>query len=302
MVAQEGQTKALLALGAAVLLWASSFVALKFAFQRFDPMVVIFGRMLVASLCFLVVFKNLRKIDYRPGDWKLILFMAICEPGFYFIFEALALTYTDASQAGMICALLPLMVAVAARFILGEPLTRRMVFGFGLAIVGAILLSAVAESTATASDPMLGNFLEFLAMVCACGYMISLKKLTPRYNPWFLTMMQAFVGAGFYFPLLFLPSTTLPTSFDLTGLATIFYLGLFVTIMAYGLYNYGMSKTPTAQASAFINLIPVITLVMGMVILGERLNWMQYIASGLVIAGVYVSQGKSKKKNRPTAQ
>ena len=34
----------------AMLLWASSFIALKIAFRDFDPMVVIFGRMLVASL------------------------------------------------------------------------------------------------------------------------------------------------------------------------------------------------------------------------------------------------------------
>jgi drug/metabolite transporter (DMT)-like permease len=296
MVVMEEKTKALLALWGAVLLWSSSFIALKFAFQRFDPMVVIFGRMFVASICFLVVFKNLSKVDYQPGDWKLLLFMGVCEPGFYFIFEALSLTYTDASQAGMICALLPLMVAVAARFTLGEPLTRRTVTGFSLAIVGAVILSAVADSTETASNPTLGNFLEFLAMICACGYMITLKKLTPRYNPWFLTMVQAFVGAGFYFPLLFLPSTTLPTSFDLTGFATIFYLGLFVTILAYGLYNYGMSKIPAAQASSFINLIPVITLIMGMAILGERLNWMQYAASVLVIVGVYVSQDRSAKR------
>jgi len=295
MVATEGKTKAFIALGAGVFLWASSFIALKIAFKTFDPMVVIFGRMLVASLCFLAVFKSLKKIDYRPGDWKLIAFMGICEPGLYFIFEALALTYTDASQAGVICALLPLMVAVAARFILGDPLSSRTIAGFGLAIAGAITLSISAESTETASNPTLGNTLEFLAMICACGYMITFKKLTPRYTPWFLTMVQAFVGAVFYFPLLFLPSTTLPASFDLTGLASIFYLGVFVTIMAYGLYNYGMSKVPAAQASAFINLIPVITLVMGMAFLGERLNWMQYIASVVVIAGVFVSQDRSTK-------
>ncbi|MCJ2163088.1 MULTISPECIES: DMT family transporter [unclassified Pseudodesulfovibrio] len=299
MALVEGKTKALLALWAAVLLWSSSFIALKFAFQKFDPMVVIFGRMFVASLGFMLVFKTLRHIDYRPGDWKLLAFMGICEPGFYFIFEALSLSYTDASQAGMICALLPLMVAVAARLTLNEPLTKRTVAGFGLAIVGAVVLSAVAESTETASNPVLGNFLEFLAMICACGYMIAFKKLSPRYNPWFLTMIQAFIGAVFYFPLLFLPSTTLPTTIDLAGLATIFYLGIFVTIFAYGMYNYGMSKISAGQASSFINLIPVITLIMGMVILGERLNWMQYAASALVIAGVFISQDRAPRKRQP---
>jgi drug/metabolite transporter (DMT)-like permease len=199
----------------------------------------------------------------------------------------------------MICALLPLMVAVAARLTLNEPLTRRTVIGFGLAIIGAVALSAVAESTETASNPVLGNFLEFLAMICACGYMIAFKKLSPRYNPWFLTMIQAFVGAVFYFPLLFLPSTTLPPTIDLAGLATIFYLGIFVTILAYGMYNYGMSKIPAGQASSFINLIPVITLIMGMVMLGERLNWMQYAASALVIVGVFISQDRTARKKLP---
>lgn len=289
---QEGKIKAFVALAAGVFLWASSFIVLKIAFQRFDPMVVIFGRMFVASICFLLVIKSFKNINYQPGDLKLLLFMGICEPGFYFIFEALALTYTDASQAGMICALLPLMVAVAARVVLGEPLSRRTAAGFSLAIIGAIALSAAADTTETATNPILGNFLEFMAMVCACGYMITMKKLTPRYNPWFLTMVQAFVGAVFYFPLLFLPSTELPTTFDLTGIGSILYLGIFVTIMAYGLYNYGMSKIPSAQASSFVNLIPVMTLAMGWLLLDERLNWIQYAASVIVIVGVYVSQDR----------
>ena len=255
-------------------------------------MVVIFGRMFIASLCFLLVFKSLKNIDYRPGDWKLLLFMGVCEPGFYFIFEALSLTYTDASQAGMICALLPLLVAIAARFTLGERISRKTLSGFSLAIIGAVLLSIAATSTETAPNPALGNFLEFLAMICATGYMISLKKLTPRYNPWFLTMIQAFIGTFFYFPLLFLPTTTLPTTIDPVGIATIVYLGIFVTIMAYGLYNYGMSKIPASQASSFVNLIPVITLFFGWLLLNERLNWIQYAASGIVLAGVYLSQDK----------
>lgn len=297
MTIKGGKSMALVALWAAVFLWASSFIALKFAFRTFDPMVVIFGRMFVASACFMFVFSKLKqKITYKPGDWKLLAFMGICEPGLYFVFEALALSYTDAAQAGMICALLPLMVGVTAWMVLGEKLTKRMLAGFALAIIGAIALSLGAETTATASNPMLGNFLEFMAMVCACGYIITLKYLSPRYGPWFLTMIQAFIGAIFYFPLLFLPTTTLPTTFDPLGLGSIIYLGIFVTILAYGSYNYGVSKVPASQATAFINLIPAITLIMSMVILDERLNWIQYAACAVVIAGVYISQDKSKEE------
>ena len=167
----------------------------------------------------------------------------------------------------------------------------------GESAIGAVVLSTAAETTETAPYPLLGNFLEFLAMICAAGYMITLKKLTPRYNSWFLTMVQAFIGTIFFFPLLFIPTTILPTAFPMMGVAAVVYLGFFVTIGGYGLYNYGMSKVPTSQASSFINLIPVITLILGMIILGERLNLIQYIASVVVIAGVYISQDRQPKES-----
>lgn len=291
----NGNPLAFIALMSAVLLWASSFPALKLAFEIYDPMVVIFGRMVVASFCFLLVIRNFRDVNYQPGDWKKLLFMAVCEPGLYFVFEAMALENTEASQAGMICAMLPLMVAVAARFYLKEPFSRKTATGFGLAVVGAVVLSLAAEAKGNAPNPMLGNFYEFMAMVCATGYMITLKGLTARYSPWFLTMIQAFVGSLFFFPLLFLPTTAPPAGFDLFGVGAIVYLGVFVTIGGYGLYNVGMSKIPTAQASAFINLIPVFTLLLSWLILDETLNMIQYAASALVLVGVWYSQDTKKK-------
>lgn len=297
MTFQDGKPFAFIALLSAVLLWASSFPVLKLAFEVYDPMVVIFGRMFVASCCFLLVIRNFRSIDYRKGDWKKLLFMAVCEPGLYFVFEAMAVENSEASQAGMICAMLPLMVAVGARFCLKEPFSRKTAMGFGLAVVGAIILSLAAEAKGNAPNPMLGNFLEFMAMVCATGYMITLKNLSSRYSPWFLTMVQAFVGTIFFFPLLFLPGTAPPAGFDLFGAGAILYLGVFVTIGGYGLYNVGMSKIPAAQASAFINLIPVFTLLLSWIILGETLNPTQYAACALVLVGVWYSQDNSAKNN-----
>ncbi|GAB7022338.1 DMT family transporter [Salidesulfovibrio brasiliensis] len=287
---------AYLALLGGVTLWASSFVALKYGFRAYDPMVIIFGRMLVASLCFLLVIRNFRNVQYRAGDWKPLLFMGVCEPGLYFVFESLALTYTDASQAGMICAMVPILVAIPAAIFLQERISRRTLIGFALAIFGAVVLSLDAEASESAPNPMLGNFLEFVAMCCATGYMITLKRLSPRYGPWFLTMIQAFIGCVFFFPLLFLPTTELPTAFDPVGVASILYLGVFVTLAAYGLYNVGMSQVPANQASAFVNLIPVITLFLSWMFLGERLTVIQYAASALVLTGVWVSQDKQKDK------
>lgn len=281
-----------IALLAAMLLWASSFVALKLAFQAYAPMFVIFGRMGVGSICFLFLFKRLRNFHYQRGDLRYLFFLALCEPCLYFTFEAKALELTAASQAGMVTAMLPLLVGIAAHFLLKEHVTRRTYAGFILAIAGVVLLSAGARVSESAPNPVLGNFLEFVAMVCATGYTITLKHLSPRYSPLFITAFQAFVGSVFFLPFVLFTPGTIPTTFAPVGVLSILYLGVFVTLGAYGLYNFGVSRIPASQASAFINLIPVFTVVLGWIILSERFTPLQYEACALVFAGVLLSQDK----------
>ncbi len=284
----------------AMVLWSSSFIALKLAFRSFDPMIVIFGRMAVASCCFLLFLNRFGKIDYRRGDWKPILFMTLCEPCLYFLFEAHALTNTSAAQAGMICALLPLMVAVGARIFLKEGISARTWSGFLLAISGAVWLSISGTATDEAPNPALGNLLEFLAMVCATGYIITLKRLTARYSPILLTALQALAGTVFFLPILFLPATAWPTQLDGHGIMAIVYLGAFVTMGAYGCYNFGISRIPASQASAFVNLIPVFTVILGRLILNERFTPLQYPAAALIFIGIFLSQEFGRRS--PAAQ
>ena len=273
-----------------MVLWASSFIALKIAFQGFAPMIVIWGRMIVGSFCFLFFFKQLRRVNYRKGDLKYLLFMAFCEPCIYFTFEAKALQLTSASQAGMITSMMPLLVAVGASLFLKEKVSARTLSGLILAILGACWLSLGAEITSDAPDPMFGNFLEFLAMVAASGYTLTLKHLSSRYSALFLTAVQSWTGAFFFSLFLFSPEIEFPTSPALQPLAAIIYLGAGITLGAYLLFNYGVSRIPASQASAYVNLIPVFAVILGFIVLGERFTWQQYLAAPLVFLGVYISQ------------
>lgn len=116
-----------------------------------------------------------------------------------------------------------------------------------------------------------------------------LKHLSGRYSPFLLTAMVAFVGTLFFLPMALL-SAPLPTSVSLMGLGAIAYLGIVVTVGAYGLYNFGVSRLPASQASGFTNLIPVFTLLFAILLLGESLNTLQMLAATLVFAGVLLSQ------------
>lgn len=270
-------------------LWGSSFIALKLAFTELPPMWVIFGRMALGSLVFLLAWRWRGRIEYRAGDWKYLLGLAACEPCLYFIFEALALQRTSASQAGMITALLPLLVAVGAYLTLRERITRTTLAGFLLAVVGAVWLSLAGDADEHAPAPLWGNFFEFLAMLCATGYTLLLKHLSSRYSAFALTALQAFVGSLFFLPLA-LFNAGLPAEISAQGWGSVVYLGIVVTVGAYGLYNFGVGRLPASQASGFTNLIPVFTLLMAVLFLGERLNAWQLLAVGLVFIGVGLSQ------------
>jgi len=289
----------IITLVSAMLLWASSFVALKIAFQGYHPMQVIFGRMFIASLFFLPFIPSFRKLTWRKQDLKYLLIMAICEPCLYFIFEAKALELTSASQAGMITAIMPLLVAILAWAWLKEQVSRQTLAGFFIAISGACWLSLASESSSNAPNPLLGNFYEFVAMACAAGYTVSLKHLSSNYPSLFLTAVQAFLGSLFFFPFLLVPGIGFPGHWQATPALAVIYLGTFVTFGAYGCYNYSVSHIPASQAAGYVNLIPVFGVILGMLILGDRLNFAQLLACGLVFCGVWLSSQRKKPLVQP---
>lgn len=279
----------------AMMVWASSFIALKFSIGPFGPMSVIFGRMVIASICFLYFLKQFLKLKFTKDDIKYIGIMVLFEPCLYFIFEAKALQYTTASQAGMITSMMPLMTAIAAGIILKEIITKKLILGSSLAVIGAIWLSLEANVEANASNPLLGNFLEFLAMICGAGYAISIRYLSEKFSAIFLTAIQAFIGAIFFLPFAIWEYFYVPMNITLEASLSILYLGVIVTLGGYGLFNYALSRVEASKASVYINLIPVFAVVLAYIFLGERLSFIQLIASSLILLGVFISQMPTEK-------
>jgi len=241
----------------AMLLWGSSFVAMKYAFVSLHPMIVIFCHMAVAALCFL---------PFVPSFFRMGL-----------------------SRQH----LLPLLVAVMSGLFLAERMSHKTVIGFIIAAVGALWLSMAGPASEQAPNPLLENLLEFMVMVSATGYIILMKYLSRTLPVLFLTAMQAFIGTLFFGPLLLLPAVQFPQSLSLPAILSVLYLGIFVTVGAYGLYNFALSRVPANQAAAFINLIPVWTLIFGFVLLDERLSAPQLAACAVVFSGVFLCKNST---------
>lgn len=290
---------ALIALTVATLLWGSSFIAMKIAMRGFSPLLVVFCRMALATIVFGLLWRRLGGLRAAKGDRLPLLFMAFCEPCMYFVFEAKALTLTQASQAAMVTALLPLLTAVAAAVVLKEKLEKKALAGLSLAVVGVVVMSLSGEATTDAPHPVLGNLLEFVAMCCAVGYIITAKRLAARHRPLYLTAVQSITGSVFFAPVLLF--TPMPTTLESGPVLAVIFLGLGVTFVAYGLYNYGVSRAPAAQAAAFINLIPVFACLLSWVILDESLTTPQWIGGLMALGGVGLSARSGKKSKAGAA-
>ncbi|AJQ97286.1 DMT family transporter [Gynuella sunshinyii] len=273
----------------AMAIWGSSFVAFKFVLEGFTPLQAVAFRMLTASLVFSLFLPLILQQQIERKDIKFLILMSLAEPCIYFMFEAWALKLTTASEAGVVTAMLPLIVAVLAGLILGEQVRKNHLAGILLTVPGVIWLTFSGSPSDQASNPMLGNFLEFIAMVSAAFYTIILKSLSARYSSLFLTAFQSVIGLLFFMPIMLLVDGVPDFEIWPANLGVL-YLGVVVTLGGYGIYNFSVRFLPATQVVMFSNLIPVFTLLFAFLILDEHIRLSQWYAVALIIGGVVVSQ------------
>ena len=278
----------------AMLIWGSSFIALKAALTDTQPYTVIFLRMLIASLCFVLFIKSFFKYKFTKKDIKLLLLLSLFEPSLYFIFEVNALRFTSASQAGIVTSTMPIITAIFAGVILKELVTRKLIFGSILSMIGVIILSVSANASSHATNPILGNFLELGAMICAAGYTIVAKHLSSKYSALFITASQAFLGALFFLPFFLYEYSQYGFHTSYNSMLWILYLGVIVTLGGYGLYNFALTKVDASRAAVFINLIPIFSIILGYLLLDEILNTIQIFASIIILIGVIIAEYQKK--------
>jgi drug/metabolite transporter (DMT)-like permease len=290
-----GKILPIMALLTAAVLWGGSFAAMRLSVQAMSPWSVMWLRMAIALAVILPFAGRLKTGAYRQGDWRLLVPMVLLQPCLYFSLESNALTFTTSSQAGVISASVPLMVAVGAWLMLAESLGKRTLAGLVLSVAGVTVLSLSGGSTDTASNPLLGNLLELGAMASAAVNIIMVKRLIDRYNPWLLTALQVVGGTLFFTPGLVLLIRNPGVVWSPSLVFSIIFLGAMVTLGAFGLYNWGMSRIPASTASAFINLVPVTAVAIGWMAMGEALSGVQCVAAAAVVVGVAISQRGSRR-------
>ena len=211
--------------------------------------------------------------------------MALCEPCLYFIFEAKAVENTTASQAGLITAMLPILVMVAAAIFLKERIGARSWLGATVAVGGVCWLTLLSRPSADGPQSAAWQFSRIFSDALRHRLYHCHEESDRTLFAHFFSPPSRPSPAVFFICRCFgLPSTELPDKLSTwdPGLAVL-YLGAVITLGAYGLYNYGLKQVPANKAASFVNLIPIFSVFLGWLLLGETLT------SGQTAAGVMAS-------------
>ena len=278
-------------------MWGSSYAVTKTAYSFVPPMHVVWWRMIVALIAFVPVILVARRVNraspmiqYQAGDWRWLGLLVLCIPCLYFTFEGFAISFTTSSQAGVVTAVMPLIVAVTAWVVLHERPMRLTLIAAVVSVIGVAVLSLAGHSQADASNPALGNLLELGAMLTATGSTLAIKRLSARYSPLLLTGLQMAAGTVFFAPMALLSGRVDVRDVPVGDWLAIAYLGVGCGLGAFALYNSALQLMPASRAALAMNAIPVVALMIGWLGMGESMTPVQAVACVVIIGVVLAAQ------------
>lgn len=178
----------------------------------------------------------------------------------------------------------PVLVIIAARFLLGEEITSRKIIALILSFSGILLIGLKDEMRADFTALALG----IASSLAYSGIILSVRKLSVSgYSPLELGLGPQVWAAVELLPLLAFSRD----SMDFSALLPIIYLGVFPSFLAYYLHAKGLKSVEAGTASIISNVEPILALMLG-AIAGERFSPLALIGSALVISGAVIASWK----------
>jgi len=286
----------------AMIFWSFSFIWFKEANKTFNPITIVFIRLLfsvVLMTVFLLLTKNYMKI--RKEDRKLFLMLAVFEPFFYFLVESFGLTYVSATVCSVLISTIPVFAAIGARFLFNEKLKGINYAGIILSFIGVLVF--ILNRDGSISFNVKGLLLLLLAVLSAVGYNLTLSRLVGHYTPVYIVNVQNIIGAVLFLPLFLILDVKefvkIPFTFEM--FKPIIELAVFASCGAFILFAYSVKNMGITKANVFSNCIPVFTALFSFILMGDILSLQNIIGMAIVIAGLFMSQINGSRKNTEEA-
>ena len=244
--------------------------------------------------------KTIRQMAAR--DWIVLLLQATFGIFLFRMFLLQGLLHTSSGEAGILIGATPAVTALLAWVLLKERLSKKSLFGIFSTLAGIMLLQGLLlPGTTLTMSHIIGNILVLCAAVCESLFNIlsrinSLRIVADHSHP-LNPVVQTLLVSGIALLLCLIPSLFEHPVLSLSSLGikewlALVWYGFFVTALAFIFWYAGIKRCTAYTAAAFSGMMPLTSLVLSVLLLGEQVGWHQWSGGLLVVLGMLLIGGR----------
>ncbi|MBR3592682.1 MAG: DMT family transporter [Clostridia bacterium] len=248
------------------------------------------------------VFKNTEKHKYIKPLFLAALFSPVVE----MLFETMGFTMTTAVTAGVITSLMPVASCIFESIILKESTTLSQKIFLALGIIGVIYI-AINTNTSSGNDTVIGVLCLIIAVIAGPAYLVFSRKSSGQFTALEITYFSCLLGTVVFNVLSIIKHLWqndiihyFDPYFDPKNILGFVTLSIVSTIFCTLMNNYSMSRLQASTVAAFGGVSTVVTILIGVLFLDEKLYYFHYIGFTLILIrmiGVSYIAIKKDKEN-----
>ena len=280
-----------------VIMWGVAFISTKVLLEHgFRPAEIYIYRFILAYLLVLAIcHKRLWSNSLR--DEVLFIVCGLCAGSIYFIAENTAIEYTLVNNVSLITSISPLITTFLLALIYkNERPGRGTYIGSIIAFLGVACV--IFNSSFVVKMNPLGDLLSLSAAISWSVYSLVLRKLNATYSTMFITRKTFFYGVITAIPYMLTEPQITPFSnlLDLEVILHLSFLGIVASMLAYVLWAISVKQLGAIQASNYMYITPIVTLIASVILLNEHITWIGYTGCALILGGMWLGDTLSRKE------
>lgn len=213
----------------------------------------------------------------------------------------LAVAMTTASNAVILTASTPILVAVGGHLFFAERLGRLQWIGVVCSAAGVLLTVTRGDWRVFETPPNLGDGIVLAGQVAWATYTLYGKRVLTRLSPRTATTAAYLIGTAFLIPLAIILAPAFPpaTMTSLPAWAVVVFQGTLGTL-AHVWYYRGVQTVGPSVAANFTNLQPLVGVALATLLLGERVTIAQVAGAGAILVGVWLTTRREPACSGPS--